>query len=434
MKQKSRVQWNPEGETISKHFFRQAQYRRRKNSISGMLIGGNWSSSPEKIKTHLKDYFIDLFKQKSNHLKLKLEKLPLVRIKEEDSLILVANITLQEVEAALKGLNPNKAPGPDGLNDAFIKKFWDYMKKDFMSLVGNFQDSGKLPVGLNSSFITLIPKVSNPKEASDYRPISLINFSMKIILKVLANRLSPILQNIISDHQSTFIKQRNISKNILVTNEIQHGIQKGFHSGIILKLDFAKAFDSISWIFLEETMIALGFPSKWIFWILNILRSAKSSVLANGPPSKKFFMEKGLRQGSPLLYNLVAEMLSQMITKAMDVGILKGVNYNSTSSLTHLQFADDTVFFVNNEEESVKGVKYVLKLFEMAFGLKIYFHKSFRYGSKHDVDNLKRWAEILNCKVGEWPFKFPGASVGASPKRADFWESLVQKFEIALKK
>lgn len=87
---------------------------------------------------------------------------------------------------ALKSLDSNKASGPDGLNGAYIKKLWQFIVDDFLHMVKEFQITGSIPKGLNYSFIILIPKVDSPKVPGDYRPISLLNFTMKNLLKVLA--------------------------------------------------------------------------------------------------------------------------------------------------------------------------------------------------------------------------------------------------------
>lgn len=90
-----------------------------------------------------------------------------------------------KIDSALNSLKTSKAHGPDGLNDAFIKDSRDFLKPEFLQMANEFHASGNLPKGFNSSILTLIPKNNSPKDASEFRPISLINFSMKVLLKVL---------------------------------------------------------------------------------------------------------------------------------------------------------------------------------------------------------------------------------------------------------
>lgn len=116
-----------------------------------------------------------------------------------------------------------------------------------------------------------------------------------------------------------------------MANEVAHSI------------NFARAFDSINWQFLEDAMSIMNFPKKWIVWIKSILLPAKPSVLINGSPSRKFSMKQGLRHGdpmSPLIFNLVGEILSKFLEKATKLGIIQGISLDANTSISHLQFAD----------------------------------------------------------------------------------------------
>lgn len=435
--QKSRLNWDLKGEMNTKFFHQFVKYRTRKKSIHGIVENNVWISDPENIKNHFLQYFTNMFTPSRRVLRVKLEELHPNKLNSQDAADLSREFTISEVELALKNLDSSKAPGPDGLNGAFIKESWFYLKNDFMNMLKDFHRSGSLPKGLNSSFITLIPKTESPKSAGDYRPISLINFTMKILLKTLANRLNKYLSYLVSDHQSAFIKSRSISDSILVVNEVAHSILSKESKGVILKIDFAKAFDSINWEFLESTLVSMNFNDKWITWIKSISRSAHPSILINGSPTKEFSMNQGLRQGdplSPLLFNLVGETLHLFLSKANTLGIFKGIFLRSGMQMTHMQFADDTILFIDNDLRSIKAIKILLKLFELISGLKINYQKSFLYGSAADEHNIPLWASILSCNVGSWPLQYLGASIGKSPRLSGFWDPLVNKVHNTLKK
>lgn len=154
------------------------------------------------------------------------------------------------------------------------------------------------------------------------------------------------MNDLVSESQTGFIKGRQASESILLVKEIVHTIQKGKGKGMIIKLDFEKAFDTISWEFLFEVLAMMNFDSEWIDWIKGLLQSARISILVNGSPTKEFVPSRGLRQGdplSPLLFNLVGEVLSGMLSKAAEKGICKGISLGDSSQpITHLQFVDDT--------------------------------------------------------------------------------------------
>lgn len=149
---------------------------------------------------------------------------------------------------------------------------------------------------------------------------------------MMANRLGPCLNSLISVHQSAFVKNMNIAESILVANEISHNILSKRSRGLIFKIDFAKAFDFINWDFLEESLRSMHFHENLIFWIKAIVSSAKPSVLVNGSTSREFSMKQGIRQGdplSPMLFNIIGEMLHLFLVKANSLGIFEGVSVNN---------------------------------------------------------------------------------------------------------
>lgn len=170
----------------------------------------------------------------------------------------------EEIWAAIKECNGNKAPGPDGFNLMCFQKNWKVFKEEVMSFMKEFHILGSLSHGMNNSFITLIPKKVNAGKLSDYRPISLIGSMYKILSKVLASRLKPVMSEVISETQSAFVGGRNILDGVLIANEIVDGWKKAKKKGLLLKLDFEKAFDTINLGFLFSMLSNFGFGSKWI--------------------------------------------------------------------------------------------------------------------------------------------------------------------------
>ena len=126
-------------------------------------------------------------------------------------------------------------------------------------------NSSSILKSINHTFITLIAKVNNPERVSNFQPISLCNMIYKIVSKVIANRLKPMLHSIISDTQSAFIANRLITDNILIAFESLHHMKnncigkKGF---MALKLDMSKAYDRVEWIFLEKILLKMGFQAS----------------------------------------------------------------------------------------------------------------------------------------------------------------------------
>ena len=212
-----------------------------------------------------------------------------------------------------------------------------------------------------------------------------------------------------------------------------HSLQSKQAKGVILKIDFEKAFDSVSWDFVLQVLNHMGFSVQWLSWISAIFSSSRVSVLVNGAPTDEFVPSRGLRQGdplSPLLFNLVGEAFSRLITKASDLNVLSGIALPRCEvPISHLQFADDVVMFLEADKNSIVGVKRVLQCFQIVSGLKINFAKSCLYGYSLDEDIVKSWANILGCSVGRGAMSYLGATLGSSPSNLRFWDPLIRKIK-----
>jgi hypothetical protein len=135
---------------------------------------------------------------------------------------LLSEYTEEEVLSALNDIGDLKAPRPDGMPAIFFKKLWDAVGTKVQSKVLAFLNGGAMPKGWNYTTIVLIPKVKQPSQLKDLRPISLCNVLYKIISKVLANRMKGFLDEIISLNQSAFVPGRLIIDNVLVAYEMTH--------------------------------------------------------------------------------------------------------------------------------------------------------------------------------------------------------------------
>lgn len=162
------------------------------------------------------------------------------------------------------------------------------IKSDFYNIVQDFWDSARLPRGSNSAFISLIPKVDNPCCFKDYRPINMVGCAYKVIAKILARRLQKVMDLLIGPQQSSFIKGRQILDGALIASEIIDTCKKSKSEAMMMKLDFHKAFDSVSWKYLDWVMEQMNFPLKWREWIRSCTMSASAAILINGSPSDFF--------------------------------------------------------------------------------------------------------------------------------------------------
>lgn len=226
------------------------------------------------------------------------------------------------------------APRPDGVPFLFYQKFWDTINKDIVSMFDDFFAGNLDLYRLNFALLTLIPKEQGARNMRKFRPISLCNCSFKIFSKVLTLRLGNIANRLISQQQSAFIKGRYILDSVVVAHEIVHSIHNEKTQGIILKLDYEKTYDRVNLDFLIEILESRGFSPVWINWIQKLIKGGSVGVTLNGNDSNFFTTGKGLRQGDPIsliLFNLVGDVLTRMLEKEANGGLVRGMPYNSNS-------------------------------------------------------------------------------------------------------
>jgi hypothetical protein len=180
-------------------------------------------------------------------------------------------------------------------------------------------------------------------------------------------RFEDCMSRIIHKCQSAFIKGRNIMDGVLTLLEIIHDVKQKTKDGVILKLDFEKAYDKINWDFLFEMLEQKGFNETWCKWIKKVITSGTLSVQANGRMGRYFKSGKGVRQGdplSPLLFNLAADSLAKIIQKAQENKLIKGlVPEYVANGLAILQYVDDTILCMEEEMESIQNMHEAASVF-----------------------------------------------------------------------
>ena len=233
-----------------------------------------------------------------------------------------------------------------------------------------------------ATLFVLIPKIDNPVHLRNFRPISLCNVIYKIITKVMVNRLRPFLDEIISPLQGSFIPGRGTTDNIIIAQEMMNFMHrsKSKKGAIAFKLDLEKAYDSISWEFLEATLRDFGFPGITTNLIMNCVKSSSLSILWNGCRLDSFSPTRGLRQGDPLspyLFVLCMEKLSLYINQRVEEGLWHPISLSRGGlPISHLLFADDVLLFCKARNTQVQVVLDTMADFCAASGLKINFQKS----------------------------------------------------------
>lgn len=270
-------------------------------------------------------------------------------VSEDQNRALMRVASLEEVEEVVMSMKKGTVPGPDGFTVDFYQAGWHFMGKEILDLIEESRINQKVWPALNSTFFTLIPKNDNSEDAKGFRPISLCNVIYKIIASLMAKRLKPLLDSLISPEQTSFVEGRQILDGLVVTQEVIHSLKAKKQKGMMIKLDLSKAYDRINWQYLEEILGSFGFGNRWIKWVHSLISTPNFSILVNGTPSKTFKSSRGIRQGDPLspfLFILAAEGLGRYLKKERAANKIKGLRlWGNELPITHQQFVDDIMLF-----------------------------------------------------------------------------------------
>ena len=296
-------------------------------------------------------------------------------------------ITKNELYAALKRMKQEAAPGLDGLTVPFYLAFWHKVGDlVFQAAVYSYQQ-GRLPPSQCRGILRLLPKKGkNPLEVRNWRPITLLNVDYKMISKLLAIRLADILPSLIGTDQRGFIKGRYIGDNIYEIYSILSQAEQEQEDGVLLQLDIEKAFDSVSWQYLEQVLNNFNFPTSFMSWVSTLYREKEIRIINNGFTSWVIHPSNGLAQGdglSPLLFTLVIETLALTIRANNDI-----VGYKFKDSHKKLaMLADDMILSLKAQQTSIQAVFDTLQEFARISNLMVNTEKSlaFPIGPHQDV-------------------------------------------------
>ncbi|KAL2935618.1 hypothetical protein RDABS01_018736 [Bienertia sinuspersici] len=372
---RSRANELRDGDKNTSYFHHKASQRRRRNRIVKLEDEqGVVHDREEGMSMIINNYFTNLFT--SSWPMGEEEALAGLSclVSEEMNNSLLVEPTEVEIKEALFQMHPNKAPGPDGMHALFYQKCWNIVKGDVVKFIGDWWHGRANIQEVNKTCIVLVPKCQQPQRMGEFCPISLCNVVYKIISKLLANRLKTILPNLISDHQSAFVR-RLITDNVLVAFEIFHAMKrrnKGKEGIVAMKLDMSKAYDRVEWSFLEQVMKKMGFGAEWIRRVIDCVASVSYSVKWNGKVEGNIIPSRGLKQGdpiSPYLFLLCAEAFISLLTKATEGGRIHGARVcREAPRVSHLFFADDSILFTRATLQECSTIAEIISLYERASG------------------------------------------------------------------
>ena len=388
---RSRTKYIEQGEKQTKYFLNLEKIRSNNNTITCLKNdqGETIRKQSDIMKTQC-SFYKNLYKENTNtqnrsdtYIQDFLEGAEMPKISGDLRYECELPITEEEVGIAIRQLNNGSAPGSDGLTAEFYKVFWSRLKPIILE---SFQQSfqlGHVSKSQQKGVLSLIHKGKDlPREhLTNWRPITLLNTDYKILAKTIAIRLNKCINGLVSQDQCGFIKGRNIASILRSTDDIIDYLNMNKQPGILVGVDFQKAFDTLSKDLIRDSLKLYGFGDNFSQWIKVIISKSSSSINHYGWISEPFDVQRGIRQGcplSPLLFILTAEILATKIRNSKIKGIelkCSFKNERKDHKVKILQYADDTSLFLRDKDDLEIGLR-IFDQYESISGLKLNKNKT----------------------------------------------------------
>ena len=392
---RSRARWVEQGEKASRYFC----HLENRSFVSKRMTSlydnkGNEIHDNNKISNEVYSFYSNLYSSKEQDI-VDVELTEILdpdtpKLSDAQANSLEGYITLREAGEVLYKMENNKSPGSTGFSSEFFKFFWKDLGNFLVNSLNYSFDQRELSTTQKEGIITCIPKGNKSKKyIKNWRPISLLNISYKIGSGCIANRFKNILEIIIDLDQSGFVSGRFIGDNIRLLYDVINFSKEQNKTGLLLLIDFEKAFDSVAWSFIKKSLVYFNFKNDIIQWIETFYKRIKSTVIINGNPTPWFPIERGCRQGdpiSPYIFLICSEVLAHMIRQNKNI---KGYSLFE-KEIKISQLADDTSLFLDGSQESFEYCVRTILEYAKYSGLAMNFDKTkvVWIGCEHPPDTI----------------------------------------------
>ena len=291
---RSKAKWYEEGERNTKYFYslEKAKYN-AKTCYKIIDDKGQEITAPHQILDTQRQFYQSLYDVDTD-VHFSLENTTGIRVPENIKQQQEIQITIEDLQVAIKGMKNNKTPGSDGIPVDFYKVFWTQLKTPFYDMVQHVYEQNKLHGTAREGILNLIPKAGkDTRYVKNLRPITLLNTDYKIIEKAIANKMIPALEHIIHTDQRGFMKNRRISVNIRKMLDILHEAEAQELEAVVLSLDFVKCFDKCSFSILHGSLDFFNFGCIIKQWTKILYSDFTVKVQNNGNFSQSIKIKKG---------------------------------------------------------------------------------------------------------------------------------------------
>ncbi|KAL2250081.1 UNVERIFIED_CONTAM: putative mitochondrial protein [Sesamum indicum] len=325
----------------------------------------------------------------------------------------------EDIKETVFDIGEDRAPGLDGYSSGFYKNAWPVVGQEITKAVLEFFSMGKLLKQINSTILTVIPKVHSPTFVADFRPISCCNVLYEIIAKLIVQKLSVALDKIISPCQAAFVPGRSIGDNVMLAQELfTRYNQARLPPRCALKVDIRKAYDTVEWDFLLSVLQLFGFPEIFRRWVedhMDILRVPEGF---EGDPL------------SPYLFVLVMEALHMGMLQLIEQDMNFAFHWKCDDiRIFQLGFADELLLFCRANTESVRVFKSELDRFADWSGLRLNVEKSHIIISRSAQNVREELLAVLGFQEGQLPMRYLGLPLISSRLSIADYQPLLSKID-----
>ena len=434
---RARAKWIEKGEKSTSYFLRLEKHHQSSNTIKGLRNENNEIIyGSKKSLTLMREFYMNLYSSRDVSFSEIQEYFADVQsdliLSKEHQKWCEGLISVHDCEEALKKMKKNKSPGLDGLPAEFYQTFWQDIKQVLVNAYNECFEKGELLPSQRKSVLSLIYKKGDKYDIKNYRPISLINADYKILASVLAKRLKSVLPFVIHTDQTGFIENRYIGSNVRLVSDIIEYADAKLKGGALIMLDFEKAFDSLEWRFLEQSLAYFNFGPEFMKWVKVLYKHPIATIKNNNFLSEDFNLSRGVRQGCPLsapLFTVAVEVLAIKIRQTNSIVGFPIPNEMKTERETKLsQYADDTIIILGNALDTDQALN-IIKKYGQVSGLRLNLHKTVGVPLGVDKENIPSLSPQIAWTLN--PVKVLGVYVGGTEDECNKlnWDGKITNLE-----
>lgn len=357
-------------------FFNLEKKEATKKLMACLRLPDGLPRHPGQMRQHAVDFYSSLFKAEECDQRCAAELLQgLPRLSDGERVDMDRELSLKELTTAAQQLSKGRAPGLDGLSADFYQQFWGMLGPDLHTVFMDCFKRGELPASCRSAVVSLLPKKGDLASLKNWRPVALLCTDYKILSRALFNRLRLNIEVMVHMDQSYCIPGRTLMDNLFLMRDVIDMCKVSDTNIGILSLDKEKYFDRIDHTYLFSVFSAFGVGDVFTSWVKLIYNGASCMVKVAGGLSKRFKVERGIRQGCPLsgqLYSLAIEPFLNNIRNKLNGFHL--LNSPLSMPLTLAAYADDVNIFIS-EQADVSILKESISLYGRASSAKVNWAK-----------------------------------------------------------